>query len=437
MADQLHILTLIIEQQRDIPRVRDKIKLLTRALGCPRLQVTRLATAASEISRLLETGFSGGKVRIALVRPDPEQERLELEMAFSGRSSCTVPAGPDRRARACPLDRKTLLAMPPLPALAGIFPSLQVEGGLLGAPLSIRTRSPLQDLSWGAELLDRIGALRRELFADTEESYLENLRAKHEEVIRLLRDAQERNQLLDRMNSELLQLTNDLEELAQERTIIEMSLRIADRIRNPATVIGGLARQVLRRAGLDESTVSKLRQIVSQADRIDGILHQFHRMAAERHNLFTQISLPTLVREAIQGCPIIRQRRVHPILAGLEQDIRIHANRKILRVAIVHVLRQAATATPRDGRIFITAGEEGQTVFLTVTGQDQASGREARACSGAGGPEGMPGQVTGLTLVRQIMAEHRGSLHVGKAEQGCRYRLEFPRTWHEGKAAGQ
>ena len=61
-----HVLTLVIEKEADVPRIRSKVKLLVRAIGAPVLQVTGLAVGASETARLLLLRYGGGKVRISL-----------------------------------------------------------------------------------------------------------------------------------------------------------------------------------------------------------------------------------------------------------------------------------------------------------------------------------------------------------------------------------
>ncbi len=153
-------------------------------------------------------------------------------------------------------------------------------------------------LAWNSRTLGRVREIRKELFSDTEESFLENLRAKHDEVLLSLRGKTEQNRILDQVNNELLQLGNELEELARERTIVEMSLKIADQVRNPATVIGGLARQLVKKNTLPEKIKLKVSQIMEQADKVEQIVSQFHHMADERRNLFTQEDLVQLVRKA-------------------------------------------------------------------------------------------------------------------------------------------
>ncbi len=432
--EEHHLLTLLIEKGDDVPRVRDKVKIAARAFGCPRLQVTRLATAASESARFLLRLYLGGKMRLSLVRQEGDSAGLEL--LFRSRMACGK--GGPAMAASCPASREALLQMEPLSVLATLFDGFDLQGGIGGAPITFRYRSRVGGLAWNEEMLRRAGEIRRELFADTEESYLENLRAKHDEVLQLLREKTEQNRILDQANNELLQLSNDLEELARERTIIEMSLKVADRIRNPTTVIGGLARQLVRKGGLPAPVEKKIRQIMAQADQIENIVKQFHRMAAERRSLIVREDLVQLVRECLQSCHALSRKSMTPVLEVDREPVPVLVNRHVLKVAILNVLRHAAKASPEGGevRIRITTGGKGAELSVTYQGEGLDAGTLAELAQPAGGV--LPAGRSGLMLVRQILAEHQASLTAENIESpapGARLTMRFPVYWQEhGKA---
>ena len=412
--------------------VRKKVKLLTSSIGCRRRQVTRFATAASELARVLLTCCHGGKVSLSFLRTGAEVSGLLLDFVFHSSGPCDAEAA-ERKTKPC-AGGQHLFSGPPFPGVHRVFEEVEIEGGVGTVPLIIRCRTPLVDLPGTDNLLSRIKAIRRDLFADTEESYMENLRAKHDEVLRLLKEKTEQNRMLDQSNNELLQLSNDLEALAQERTIIEMSLKIADQVRNPATVIGGLANRLLRKERLPQKAVEKIRRIADQAERIDRIVHRFHAMADERRDLFVQEDLVLLVQDALQSCPTMGKRAIEPILELGTQPVLIHANRRVLKVALIHVFRHAATVTPAGGRIIIRVDSDREHATITVV--DQGDGfSDADLDELQHSPEsslqvGQPG----LALVRHILAEHQGGLQVENSTEsgeGGRLVMRFPLVWRE------
>jgi len=429
-----HILTLVIRKPADIPMVRKKVKLLTCSIGCGRRQVARFATAASELARILFTCCHGGKISLSFLSTAAGAEPAGLILEFVFHSSGPCDAWTEERKKDSCVGGKDLVSGPPFSGVHRVFEEVEIEGGVGTVPLTIRCLSSLADLPGTENLLARIKAIRRDLFADTEESYMENLRAKHDEVLRLLQEKTEQNRMLDQSNNELLQLSNDLEALAQERTIIEMSLKIADQVRNPATVIGGLAGQLLRKGLLPEKAARKIQQIAYQAERIDQIVHRFHAMADERRDLFVREDLVLLVQDALQSCPTMGKRAIEPVLELGEQPVLIHANRRVLKVALIHVFRHAASVTPAGGRIIIRVDSDQKHATITVI--DQGTGFSDGDLDELGHPLESRLQVgqPGLALVRHILAEHQGTLQVENSTEpgeGGRLVMRFPLIWRE------
>jgi len=430
-TEQYHILTLVIEKSADIPMVRRKVKLLARSIGCSRRQIASFATAASEMARLLLNCCHGGKVKLSFLRTGDNRTNTFLEFIFHSNGAC----GSKRSGLEieCTKGRK-LFSRAPFPSLERVFEHIEVKDGIGELPLLVRYRSNLKDLPGTENLLKRINTIRTELFTDTEESYMENLRAKHDEVLRLLREKTEQNRMLDQTNNELLQLGNDLEALAQERTIIEMSLKIADQVRNPATVIGGLSRQLIKKGQLTEQVAQKIQQIANQAEHIDQVVHRFHAMADERQNLFVQEDLVQLVKDALQSCPTIVSRGITPVFESGEQSIFIHANRQILKIAIIHVLRYTATLTQTGGRLSVRVESSKESARVSVIdrgeGFVETARKELRQPLESKPLVGQPG----LSLVQHILAEHQGELKAeNSTESGQEGRLvmRFPLIWHE------
>jgi len=410
-----HMLTLVIQKDADIPRIRSKVKLLVRAIGASILQSTGLAVGASETARLLLKRYGGGKIRVSLFPLKVIRMECGLELLVQGKSACL-------QGDSCPLDQETLLASPPLPGLMKVFDHVQLRGGIKGRKITIHCRSTELGVAWD-DIQGHLSTIRRELFADTEESYVENLRAKHEEVVRLLREKTEKNQLLDQSNNELLQLSNDLEELARERTIIEMSLRIADQVRNPTTVIGGMARRLLERGELGDREKERISLIAAEAAKIEEIVQQFNTMAAQRKTLFGRENLAILLEDARQACPTLVRKHIRIEFTLPSEPVEIYANRQLLKITFVHVLRYMTNLS-----------QEGEVLEITVVDNDAVHlrfGIQLEAAAFAEGEEGMDLD-TGLELIRQILSEHQAEFSVEHTTDGrLSINMDFPQVFRE------
>lgn len=421
-----HVLTLVIQKEADIPRIRSKVKLLIRAIGAPVLQVTGLAVGASETARMLLLQYGGGKVRISLFPHEAAQVECGVELLFHGNSSCLTGDG-------CPLDTQALLIQPPFPGLNTVFDTVRVQGGVQGQNITVICRSLHGDVSW-SQIHGRLAAIRRELFTDTEESYMENLRAKHDEVVRLLHEKTEKNRLLDQSNNELLQLSNDLEELARERTIIEMSLRIADQVRNPATVIGGMARRLLAKGELAEREQQKISLIAAEADKIEDLVKQFNTMAAERKTLFAREDLAALVEDALGACPTLQRKSIRVKFDHPDKPVEIHANRQVLKIALVHVLRYLTRKVAEGEHLSVAVinDQEPQIIFSMQGAAEDSNELDSMLTQTEMETESQ----AGLVLVRQILFEHQAELEVTSgSDHSLGVTMNFPRVFHEHQDA--
>src|SRR3990172_3191163 len=68
-------------------------------------------------------------------------------------------------------------------------------------------------------------------------------------VDRVYRRILEDKKRMEQINLELMNLNQDMESIISERTLNMIALSIADKIRNPATVIGGTAQRILKADG--------------------------------------------------------------------------------------------------------------------------------------------------------------------------------------------
>ncbi len=96
------------------------------------------------------------------------------------------------------------------------------------------------------------------------------------------RDA-ERNKdyrdMLERFNHEL-------ESLVAERTMNLLAMTLADRVRNPASVIGATANRVLRKEECSEKAKADFGLIINEAEKLDKTVKDFQTMLKSRQRLF-------------------------------------------------------------------------------------------------------------------------------------------------------
>lgn len=239
---------------------------------------------------------------------------------------------------------------------------------------------------------------------------------------------------IEAINADLTELNQEIETLVAERTMSMMALTVADKVRNPATVIGWTCRRILEKEEVSGKLEGQLRDIIGESEKLEVIVKDFGALLKSKKSMFRFEELNEIIRAVL---PIVEKEAAFKgvsIKASLSQEpLHFNAQRNLLRAAIFHLVRNAIEATPQGGRISIATSGDRINVMLEVADT---------------GP-GIPGDELdkifnlfyttkihrfgiGLPLVKQIVSEHLGDVAVESAEgKGTTFRLSFPVRWTE------
>ena len=427
----IHVVTLIIKREKDIPLVRSKAKILAGICGFSRTRMVQIALSASELARFLLHYTRGGKAVFYIVCKfqagvhGPSESGMKL--SFQGKAGCGI----DDDSEAADEAEKTFAHL--VRSLETITDDLRFQECHPGKPLKIDA------IMWGGSetcenLQKKYEQIKNLLFSDLEESFLENLRAKHEEVLALLRTLSQKNMELDKANSELLELSQDMESLVHERTVVELALRIADKIRNPATVIGGLAGIILKKLQENFPERKKIEAIFKEARKLEGIVRDFEGLAREKERFFTEIDLRELIKEILDAWqPHLKQKNLKLVTSLAETPLKIHADPRLLKVAVLHVLKNAVDASPQDASLEVEVSRINGRPVLAIRDHGPGIPPEVQEKLFKGLVTTKPsGTGVGLIMVHHIMKEHQGEIEIkSRLGLGTTVSLAFPERWKE------
>ncbi|MBF0505764.1 MAG: response regulator [Nitrospirae bacterium] len=231
-------------------------------------------------------------------------------------------------------------------------------------------------------------------------------------------------------------LNETLETLVAERTMGLMALTLADRVRNPATVISWTCKRLLEKEEVSGHLKQSLREIIGETEKLESIVQDFQGLLKNRQSMYCYEDINTILSTVLS---VIDKETSHKgvtleaKLAGEPLKINMHKN--LVRVAIFHVMRNAVEAMPEGGKISIRTGRENDYVALTIS--DNGKGISPDDLEKIFDPffstkEHRFGM--GLPLVKQIISEHAGEITVKSEEgKGTEVRMVFPSRWSEGK----
>ncbi|MEW6594124.1 MAG: PAS domain-containing protein [Thermodesulfobacteriota bacterium] len=261
----------------------------------------------------------------------------------------------------------------------------------------------------------------------------------HEQVLKLLEEKSCQNQALDRANRELLLLSRQLESLAQERTVTEMALHIADQIRNPVTAIGGLVSLLQKEWPETAAQCKKFQAIVKETRELEERVRNFEKLSGQRKRRFERRNLSDLINESIQTWfGLLTKKQVSFKVTAPDEPVLATVNPATLKIAVHKLLEFAVDASPDKGTVEVRiAMVEGQPVIAVHHQGMGFSRRQFSELRKAAQTAELDSVGRGLLLVDQILREHQGRFDVQRTRsRGSAYLLHLPRHW-EGKGFGK
>lgn len=232
----------------------------------------------------------------------------------------------------------------------------------------------------------------------------------------------------------LEELNLQIETLISERSMNLMALTVADRVRNPATVIALSCQRLLQHLPLPDQAREGLGVIAAEAAKLEAIVADFARVLKERESLFVYADINEVVLDVAALVEAdAAARKVSFTTALLERPLLINMERNLIKLAILHVSRNAIEATPEGGAVRLTTRTSGDLAIIETADTGQGIG-----------PENLPRIFDpffttrdhrfgmGLPLVRQIVKEHLGEIHIESGlGRGTTVRMSFPVRWRD------
>jgi two-component system sensor kinase FixL len=234
--------------------------------------------------------------------------------------------------------------------------------------------------------------------------------------------------MLERFNQEL-------ETLVAERTMSLMALRLADRVRTPASIIGLLGKKVLDKGDVSGRTREAAATIVGEAEKLDVIVREFQSLIKKKKSVFSYEDVNEIIRSVLE---IIEQEAAakHVLLrvALAQRPLKINAQKDLLKMAIFNILRNAVESSGEGCCITVETSGDNDHIYLSVSDTGHGIPRDVLEkifdpfYSAEIYRFGM-----GLPLIKQIVSEHLGEIQVeSETGKGTTFRITFPIRWREG-----
>lgn len=211
---------------------------------------------------------------------------------------------------------------------------------------------------------------------------------------------------------------------------------IIHEIKNPLIMIGGFARQLLKKA-TDAKGRAKLKIITAEIERLENLLTGLKDFYRSRQLNLEQIDVSKLLREVVSlTLPKAKDGNIDIALEHRNNDLFIEGDRGKLKQVLLNLVKNSMEALPNGGTISISAKGMDDKVEILIADTGEGIPKEIRERVFA--PfftTKKHGTGLGLCISKRIIDDHAGSSFALESREGegteitislCRCKPEMP-----------
>jgi len=230
--------------------------------------------------------------------------------------------------------------------------------------------------------------------------------------------------------TELRRLEKMAELNRQLAQIGELTAGVVHELRNPLSVISGMAELLIRKSVADDPVHSKARTILTEAGQMEQLVSQFLSFA-KPFSLKPEACLPqTIIERSIAlASPVAEQYRIALDCVTQDDLPEILADASKLAQALSNILRNAVEVSPAGKRVTFRTSLAGDFILFRV--EDEGPGihlEEGDDLFSAFFTKKAGGTGLGLSIVHRIITAHGGTISYGNLpESGAFFEVLVPR----------
>jgi signal transduction histidine kinase len=244
----------------------------------------------------------------------------------------------------------------------------------------------------------------------------------------------ERKEQVEDANLQLFEMQRQLTQLERLAGAGQLAAQFAHEVGTPLNLISGHV-QLLRVRTTDERVIKRLDVIAGQIERITNIVRSMLDSTRKPKPQFEQVDINGLLARILDATqPTLAARGVELTLNMAEGLSMIEADPDQLQQVFINMINNSLDAMPSGGVLTISTIQHGQAVEINLS--DSGEGIRRDDIDLIFDPlfttKGGLGTGLGLTIVKQIIADHGGTVEVeSEAGSGTTFRITLPISAHD------
>jgi hypothetical protein len=210
---------------------------------------------------------------------------------------------------------------------------------------------------------------------------------------------------------------------------------VAHEIRNPITIIGGLAQRIKARSNRDISLRKYTEIILQETARLERLVRQVHELSEIQSAIPVAGQLTPVIEEVLNRYRALPETRNVILTSDIEKNLPlIELDSKQIITAISNIIENALEAIHEHGEISIKAFRN-KDDFVTILIKDTGFGIDQEELPSIYDPfvtSKTHGAGLGLTMVHQIVMNHNGEIHIDSMKaKGTTVTIKLPLSHYQ------
>jgi PAS domain S-box-containing protein len=232
-------------------------------------------------------------------------------------------------------------------------------------------------------------------------------------------DRVERVAVMRRDVSKDVVLERRLQKSERLAAIGELSMFISHEIRNPLFAIAGFANALLRSSEIDEASREKAAIILSESNRLDGILKSIINFTRPTEAAPGVVDAPRVVENTLGLMQVGLEKQGVTLETDIPRDLpKARGDEDMLKQGLINIMKNSMEAMPQGGTLSVHAGLRDGLIFLRVA--DTGRGILPEHLKQVFNPffsTKDKGSGLGLAMTKKVLEDMGGSVSI-KSESG-------------------
>ena len=291
------------------------------------------------------------------------------------------------------------------------------------------TRAGQLEVRVDDEGLDEIGVIARGL-----NDILEGLQRLSDAVDVRVETATEafrqRNVLLADSHREMAVLSEELARAGRLAALGQAAANMAHQIGTPLNLISAYVQLLLQSADPGADSIPRLKAIQDQVAKVTAVVRSALDSARPPADPHERADLGRLVRRICQmASPMLQKAGVNLEVSASEEPLAVMTDAVQLELALLNLITNSVDAMSSGGALSVRVSRTGGRARLEI--EDTGGGVPPELAARVFDPwvtTKPPGQGSGLglSITRQVVASHRGTIRISNGDRGARVTIELP-----------